>query len=404
MALARSRARYVGVLGTGLGFLLPMLAAFHQGGCGDGATRTSPTAPPASPPSGDATPPSLLVVTSTAGHNIDPDGYVLVVDGTEQGPIGANASRALEGVSPGVHAVDLMGVDDTCHPHASLPVAITVASSGATRADLGVECLGIPTDVQIAFARIRLDPRSSHIAGMASDGSRATELTSHTAFDTDAAWSPDGTQLAFSRDGVLHILNEEGTRLVPLVPGTAPAWSPDGAAVAFERRVAGGLGCLGTIHLIESRRAERQLASGVEPTWSPDGNVLAFEQCAGVGDVSDIVSIGVDGGAEINLTMSLDVEREPAWSPDGTWIAFRKLVAGESSYSLWVMDATGAAQRVPVHGAGTPLSPAWTPDGRLLFNTDLGSVYVVNLDGTGLKRLTNESGTTDSGPTWRPRP
>ncbi len=381
--------------------VLALLIAFQHSGCGDGWTRTTPTTPPATTPSATG-PPALLVVTSTAGHNLDPDGYVLVVDGTEQGRIEINDSKTLQSVPAGTHSLDLIGIAETCRPHAGLPLTLTVAQSGTTRADLRVECLGIPDGVQIAFTRIRANPLSSHIAGMASDGSAVTELTSHAAFDTGASWSPDGSQLAFSRDGLIHVMNQEGTQLVRLVAGTAPAWSPDGNTIAFERRL-GSPGCAGTIHLIDARGgAERQLTRGVEPTWSPDGTLIAVEECAGVEGASDIFSIDVDGGGTVNLTMSPDVDREPAWSPEGTRIAFRRLIGG--AYSLWIMDASGAGQQRVPQTPSPPLAPAWTPDGKVLFGSDNGSLYVVNPDGTGLQTLTSGAGITDARPAWRTRP
>jgi len=54
-------------------------------------------------------------------------------------------------------------------------------------------------------------------------------------------WSPEGKQLAFSKNGGLYIVNADGTGLRNLTAETGnpsfgdifPAWSPDGAHIAF---------------------------------------------------------------------------------------------------------------------------------------------------------------------------
>ncbi len=51
-------------------------------------------------------------------------------------------------------------------------------------------------------------------------------LTGPTA-DLDPAWSPDGTQLLFSRDGVLHVADADGGNVTSLgIAGSEPAWQP----------------------------------------------------------------------------------------------------------------------------------------------------------------------------------
>ena len=57
----------------------------------------------------------------------------------------------------------------------------------------------------------------------------------------DPSWSPDGSQIVFSRtDGPTNIwkMDADGTGAVPLTESTfnrRPAWSPDGARIAFAR-------------------------------------------------------------------------------------------------------------------------------------------------------------------------
>ena len=69
-------------------------------------------------------------------------------------------------------------------------------------------------------------------------------------------------------------------------------------------------------------------------------------------------------------------------------------------------DGTGAAPFFSTHMA-EERSPAWSSDGsKLAFVSGTGTaeIFIVNANGTGLKRLTNDAGAniTDNSPTWSP--
>jgi dipeptidyl aminopeptidase/acylaminoacyl peptidase len=75
---------------------------------------------------------------------------------------------------------------------------------------------------------------------MSASGSGAINITNNSAVDSDAAWSPDGTRIAFTsnRDGPyeLHLMAPDGSGQaeIPIgVYGEEPAWSPDGTRIAF---------------------------------------------------------------------------------------------------------------------------------------------------------------------------
>jgi Tol biopolymer transport system component len=66
------------------------------------------------------------------------------------------------------------------------------------------------------------------------DGTGVTQLTFGTSINTQPAWSPDGSKIAFvsSRAGTIriHMMNPDGSEQVPLTPSSAlissPAWRP----------------------------------------------------------------------------------------------------------------------------------------------------------------------------------
>lgn len=93
-----------------------------------------------------------------------------------------------------------------------------------------------------------------------------------------------------------------------------------------------------------------------------------------------------DGTRKRTLTATY-AEWDPSWSPDGRRLAFRRYYAfGDGAYDLYVVDANGChLTRLTHRMNGT--SSSWSPNGRqIVFSVPLG-IYVVNADGTGLRRL-----------------
>jgi len=84
---------------------------------------------------------------------------------------------------------------------------------------------------------------NSEIFVMAADGSGAVNLTKNGHFDGWPAWSPDGSQIAFSsnRSDVyqIYVMKADGSDVTRVVASpytdVRPQWSPDGKRIVFNR-------------------------------------------------------------------------------------------------------------------------------------------------------------------------
>jgi Tol biopolymer transport system component len=155
-----------------------------------------------------------------------------------------------------------------------------------------------------------------------------------------------------------------------------------------------------------------------EPIVSADGQRIVFGSQR-AGDF-DIYVMNADGSGVQRLTDRVGYDGGPWFSPDGTKIVWRawhpqteaELAAWkdcmEKDYivpfplDLWVMDADGGNKRLLTENGATNWAPSWHPDGRRLvfasnmddWHADLGKfghnfeLYLINLDGSGLERLT----------------
>ena len=95
----------------------------------------------------------------------------------------------------------------------------------------------------------------------------------------------------------------------------------------------------------------------------------------------------------------------PEWSPDGEQIAFTRGYRGRTDIYVVHLDGTGL--RRLTKQVGQHYSPTWSPNGRrIAFLTALYQrrvIDVMNVDGTRQKRLiTGRGGYID--PDWQPLP
>jgi Tol biopolymer transport system component len=122
-------------------------------------------------------------------------------------------------------------------------------------------------------------------------------------------------------------------------------------------------------------------------------------------NMREIFIMDADGSNNTQLTDNTVDDIMPSFSPDGTKIAFVSR-RDENFGDIYVMNVDGGSVVRLTNTVGfADYDPVWSPDGKRIafrsYRDGNAEIYVMNADGTGQTRLTFNSG-EDSGPAWSP--
>lgn len=205
-----------------------------------------------------------------------------------------------------------------------------------------------PDGREILFTNYAPGLPNTEIYVMGADGRQPTALTNTGAGNSDATWSPDGTQVAF-----VSVRNNDGPNI-------------------FVMRTDG----TGLKEITHDATGKSELA------WSPSGDRIAFVRSPLGGGDREIYSIQPDGSGLTDLSNDPSTDDvEPAWSPDGSQIVFSGPLhqSGSVGGDLWLMNADGSNRRALNHetnGYSDGAYPAFSPDGSTIaFTANNGSGY-----------------------------
>ena len=182
------------------------------------------------------------------------------------------------------------------------------------------------------------------------------------------AWAPDGSRIAVTAytpatsENRVDLIDPNSGALSTATTGSgpigAPQWSPDSTKIAFDASNFTSNALF--VYALDQPKAGQLLdqVPVFAPDWSPDGGSLLFSAPSGAASLSQIFTVGADGGNPREITSSDVSKGLPRWSPDGSVVAF----------------------------AGTIFIPVASIRPMILHNL---AVYTMKPDGTGEQALTD---------------
>jgi WD40-like Beta Propeller Repeat/RTX calcium-binding nonapeptide repeat (4 copies)/F5/8 type C domain len=154
-----------------------------------------------------------------------------------------------------------------------------------------------PDGSKLVFSAAPTANNGTHLYVLDLGSSKVTQLTPDGGYDDDAAWSPDGNQIAFvsSRNGneQIYLMNPDGTNVKQITNDSGydadPAWSPDQSQIAYSHN--------GQVWVTARDGSGRhQLTSGDwngSPAWQPLDPAPAG--CTLWGTNANDLLVGTDG-------------------------------------------------------------------------------------------------------------
>jgi eukaryotic-like serine/threonine-protein kinase len=242
-------------------------------------------------------------------------------------------------------------------------------------------------------------------------GGAQIRLTTDRAREESPRFSPDGEHIAFTvadasgAAASIRILPTLGGAAVSTIANAADAaWSPDGRQLAFLRRRADGRGTELMISTLDGSNARAVLATDSRypflrhPAWSHDSRTLAIVRGTG-GIAGEIWLVPVDGGAPRAAIREPETVFSdwPSFTSDGIGLVHASNRGGATN--IWWLPLSGGAPVRLTTGSGPDESPTAARDGTIAY---VNSRWRNTLDVHDLDKGTFQTMLTHSPFVWGP--
>ena len=269
----------------------------------------------------------------------------------------------------------------------------------------------------VAKDRIFVDqwsPTRSELFIADADGSNPRKLVAGLELDYNASFSFDGEWVVFTseRHGSADIfrVRTNGLDLERLTDSTAfddqAALSPDGNSVAFVSTRDTGSTDIYVLDLKtrQTRNLTNSPGGDYRPSWSPDGRRLAFSSDRGTKlqrskgnweqvQAASVYVVNADGRDLRRLSSDGQFAGSPKWSPDGARVVFYELAVADTFKARGLdaqatvesrivsVDVTTGARVEHASGPGLKLSPQFLDANRIGYLAKSGTTAALTFSG-----------------------
>ena len=297
-------------------------------------------------------------------------------------------------------------------------VALVLIASATVASHYGLLNIGTPTPSpavlagQIVFTSNRdaIVTDTDDLYLMKPDGTGVTRVTQSSGKHSYPALSPDGGVIAYVNGTTdppqLYLVNRDGGGEIALTHQAGggiwgPTWSPDGRKIAFSSDRSGSW----QVYIINADGSgETQLTNfgkgNSAGSFSPDGSRIIFASGFLDGS-SDIAVMNVDGtGLGVLVHLNLFSYNDPHYSPDGSQIVLSR------GPEIYLMNADGSGITRLTDQTTYQEWPRWSPNGsQIVFSrrapgVGAGDIWIMNVDGSGAMSITTGPA-NDWGADWR---
>ena len=393
---------------------------------------------------------SLRITTVTTDPDPGVPGYGLVVDGGASLPIGANASSTLANIAVGAHTVQLTGLPDNCAVQGASPAPVTITQGATADLTITVACATTTGNIRVSVASSGepVDPDGYAASLDVSSGSTPLPANGNVSFATVPAGTHTVTLSGLSTS--CHVSGGPSRDVAVTVGATAEvsfvvtcsattgaiqvttatggtSVDPDGYSLSIDGGPAQAIGSSATAAISDLPPGNHTVAlAGIAANCTLEGDnprsvvvtgdatapvdlaitcstILGALQITtttgGSSPDPDGYSLSVDGGAPVAAGSSATVPIEGllvgAHTVELSGIASNCHVAGDNPRSVDVV-AAGTPVTFTVDCLGSDALIAFFSNAR-----DLGAIFVVSPNGTGLRNLT-PAGAFEYNPVWSP--
>lgn len=257
--------------------------------------------------------------------------------------------------------------------------------------------------------RVAYSSTTGDIFVVRNDGTERHKLASPGGYLRSLAWSPDGTKLRFSKNGVLWELGSDGANLHQVLPGWSNSetqfsgqWAQDGRYFFISDR---------QIWMLDERARLGKFLAGkpVQLTSGP----IDWDRPVVSRDGTKIFASGRSKRGELVRFDAKSKQFQPflggisaefvVFTNDGKTVAYVTYPEG----ILWRADADGSNPLQLTSPPVYPKSLRWSPDGREILFVDrtpngTNGIYIIAQDGGSPRRVVPDDNENETDPSWSP--